>query len=500
MRNIIFISAALSVLPLLTSAQQNTNSVHIRIDANVDGKQINIDTTIADAEDFDVNEYLDELGLGDEMTQLDIDITDGTEMHFDFNQDALQEMINNIQNIEIPEMPEMPDMPALAPMENFTFSNGNKAFLGVMTESVEKNEGVRITEVIDSTAAAEAGLKEGDIITKIDDKTVESPNNLIEILSPYEPGDKVTITYTRDGSSKTVKASLQENHQFMDLSGLGTGLNELHDGLNRFGQQMQIWGDSMRNNFTYEEKGFLGVTIDDMDDADGVIITDIIEGGAAEAAGLKPGDRINTIDNVVMKNFNDVVNTIGAKKPGDVIRINYTHDGKTMDIDVTLKSGGSWSWSGDEEGMNWGAPVPPSPPGITIYSCPEPPVNAYCYSIKDGDKKNISMSIRIIHNGEGENAPASGENSTGAELDPETIQFFPNPTTGVFTLRFNLEQNGDTEVSVRDLAGNVVYSEELKGFEGSYEKTIDLGKAAKGAYFINIKQNDYTATKQIVLQ
>ena len=63
------------------------------------------------------------------------------------------------------------NMPAIAGL------NGNKAFLGVTTEKSE--EGVAITDVTDESAAEKAGLKEEDIITKINDTKIESPEELI---------------------------------------------------------------------------------------------------------------------------------------------------------------------------------------------------------------------------------------------------------------------------------------------------------------------------------
>ncbi|MBC8047569.1 MAG: PDZ domain-containing protein [Fimbriimonadaceae bacterium] len=500
--SILFIAA----IPFLSVAQNNDEQVHIKIDALINGEQINIDTTIDDLGDFDLEEYLEQLGIEDDMSELNIDITDDAAFNFDFNFDemALEEMLQNLENIEMPELPEMPDMPALAPLENFSFSNGNKAFLGVMTETMEKNEGVKITEVIENTAAAEAGLKTDDIITKIDEKTIESTNNLIEILSVYNPGDKVKVTYTRNGKIETSTATLKENEEYKNWEEYEKNWEEWGK---EYEQNWQNWekenGDKWNQNidtnmYKIEERGFLGVIIDDMDNDAGVKISDIVEESAAEEIGLKAGDIINSIDGKEMKNYDDVLEAIQNKKPGDVINVNYSRDGKTNDVKATLKGNQKMIWKnkGDEEGMIWDAPTPGK--GIKVYSCPGP-INAYCYTL-DGEKKSINMSIKVISNTAAAPSPDNSSKSTGSLLDPETIQFYPNPTTGVFSLKFNLNQNGDTEIIIRDIDGKVVYTESLAGFEGSYEKTIDLGQSAKGTYFINIKQNDYTATKQIVLQ
>lgn len=56
--------------------------------------------------------------------------------------------------------------------------------------------------------AATAGLQAGDVITKLGDVTVDSLNALTTALASLTPGSKVTVTYTRDGSSKTADVTL----------------------------------------------------------------------------------------------------------------------------------------------------------------------------------------------------------------------------------------------------------------------------------------------------
>jgi S1-C subfamily serine protease len=51
--------------------------------------------------------------------------------------------------------------------------------------------------------AATAGLKQGDVITKINDETIGQAGSLSSVIGEFKPGDKVTITYLRDGQTKT---------------------------------------------------------------------------------------------------------------------------------------------------------------------------------------------------------------------------------------------------------------------------------------------------------
>jgi len=65
--------------------------------------------------------------------------------------------------------------------------------------------------VLPNTPAAQAGLLEGDIITKIDDNKIKEGQSLISILYKYQPGDKVTITYIRDEQTKTAEIILAKS-------------------------------------------------------------------------------------------------------------------------------------------------------------------------------------------------------------------------------------------------------------------------------------------------
>ncbi|MGW2596005.1 S1C family serine protease [Streptomyces klenkii] len=58
--------------------------------------------------------------------------------------------------------------------------------------------------------ADKAGLKPGDVITKLDDTTIDSGPTLISEIWTHKPGDKVTVTYTRDGKQSTAEITLGE--------------------------------------------------------------------------------------------------------------------------------------------------------------------------------------------------------------------------------------------------------------------------------------------------
>ena len=79
---------------------------------------------------------------------------------------------------------------------------GNEVDLGTM-------EGIYVAKVVEDGAAADAGLKEGDVITHIDGQKVSKFGELQNIIAQKRPGDKITIKYLRKKSAKTATLTLK---------------------------------------------------------------------------------------------------------------------------------------------------------------------------------------------------------------------------------------------------------------------------------------------------
>lgn len=85
--------------------------------------------------------------------------------------------------------------------------------------------GARITGVVPDGAAEAAGLKENDIIIRIDGKEVNSPSELQEFVSRKRPGEKANITYIRNGKETTIPITMRNiaGNTSVVTPGMGTG-------------------------------------------------------------------------------------------------------------------------------------------------------------------------------------------------------------------------------------------------------------------------------------
>ncbi len=95
------------------------------------------------------------------------------------------------------------------------------------------------------------------------------------------------------------------------------------------------------------ERGYIGVSIKDVDSkeakglglekARGVLIQNVIKGGAGDEAGLKTGDVVFSVDGKDVNAANELQTIIGSKRPGETAKLIVFREGKTLDFDVKLK-------------------------------------------------------------------------------------------------------------------------------------------------------------------
>lgn len=100
-------------------------------------------------------------------------------------------------------------------MPMFSYGNGR---LGVTFQTIDAQvaqannlsvtEGALITEVADSSPAADAGLLVNDVITAVNNEAVDEEHTLRDRLIAYEPGDTITLSVLRDGASQDIQVTL----------------------------------------------------------------------------------------------------------------------------------------------------------------------------------------------------------------------------------------------------------------------------------------------------
>lgn len=86
--------------------------------------------------------------------------------------------------------------------------SGNGAFLGVAVQTSSDPQGAELVTVVPGSSAADAGLRRGDVVTKVDSTAIDDAAALGSAIRSHDVGDEVDVTYTRNGTSKTVTVTL----------------------------------------------------------------------------------------------------------------------------------------------------------------------------------------------------------------------------------------------------------------------------------------------------
>ena len=92
-----------------------------------------------------------------------------------------------------------------------TLISGGKvqhAYLGIRVNDNSTGNGAEIVSVVSGSPADKAGLQAGDVITSIDGTTIENGDGLTAAVAAHKPSDVVTVTLTRNGTTKTAKVTL----------------------------------------------------------------------------------------------------------------------------------------------------------------------------------------------------------------------------------------------------------------------------------------------------
>ncbi len=202
----------------------------------------------------------------------------------------------------------------------------NSAFLGVMTE--KNDQGAKITDITEGSAAEKAGLKENDIITKVGDDKITSPDDLYKAVGKHKPDEKVTITYLRDGKQATANTTLGKSDQMRVFSwnAPNTDMDVFRD-----------FGGPRNFAFSWNDKPRLGLSVQDTEEGNGVKVLDVDdEDSPAAKAGLKEDDIITQVNGKAVNSTDDLRESIKELKKGDTVKLTYKRNNQTQTVDVKI--------------------------------------------------------------------------------------------------------------------------------------------------------------------
>jgi len=212
----------------------------------------------------------------------------------------------------------------------------NRAMLGVVTEEVEG--GVKVTELTDESAAKKAGIKEGDIITKIGDTKIEDPDQLSETVRKHKPGEKVAVTVLRDKKEQKITTELGKWKGVSSFS-YGPGQNfkmDMPDYNELLVPRVQATPRMRYGQAWSSGAPRLGLSVQDTDDGKGVKVIDVDEESNAAKAGLKENDIITSFNDKAVNSADEVAKLVKENKDKPTINLKITRNGKPQNVEVKM--------------------------------------------------------------------------------------------------------------------------------------------------------------------
>jgi Trypsin-like serine proteases, typically periplasmic, contain C-terminal PDZ domain len=217
--------------------------------------------------------------------------------------------------------------------DNFFNENENAAMLGVVTEEVDG--GVKITDVTDESGAQKAGLKEDDIITKVDDKKIEDPDDLTKVIRGHKAGEKVTITYLRDKKEQKTTAELTKWK--------GAGFNAFNMKVPNMDFDVMPKIQAMPRNhvapgqyYAFDNRPKLGLSVQDTEDGKGVKVIDVDDEGNAKKAGVKEDDVIMSVNDKEVNSADEVARMVRDSREKGSVMLKIKRAGKIQNIEVKI--------------------------------------------------------------------------------------------------------------------------------------------------------------------
>jgi Do/DeqQ family serine protease len=176
----------------------------------------------------------------------------------------------------------------------------------VKEHELQVNAGAYVSGFAVSSSAKEAGLKEGDVVVKIDETPILSSAALIEYIGRHRPGDKVNVTVNRKGKEVTLPVVLK----------------------NRDGKTGTIKPEDRRGfaSLGLEVEEVDGNVLKKLDINNGVRVKELGSGKLAKYTDIREGFVITKVNEVAVKSVKEFNELLKKKKSGELVILSGTYE------------------------------------------------------------------------------------------------------------------------------------------------------------------------------
>jgi membrane-associated protease RseP (regulator of RpoE activity) len=221
--------------------------------------------------------------------------------------------------------PDTPAPPERAIKEVIAIGDGGYRIGVVLAEinphlrdKLNIDTGILVDDVLEDSPAEKAGIKEGDIIVKVDGKAVSDEKDLRRPLREMEEAKAMNLEVLRDG--KTLNISVMPEKR-------GINIMRHFGGRNYIGVELQELNPDLAPYFQ-------------VDPGAGVLITRVVSASPAEKAGIHSGDVVTALNGKKVTSPEMLRDELQSVKEGESASLTLLRRGKEQKLSVKPESGG----------------------------------------------------------------------------------------------------------------------------------------------------------------
>ncbi len=177
---------------------------------------------------------------------------------------------------------------------------------------VSESEGVLVNEVFEKDPAAAAGIKPGDIITRIEGAVIDSPNRLSRIVAGLPPGATTKVEVVRNQQRMVLDVALSERRDQAVVAAIPQSRTEA-----KLGLDVQDLSAALSEKFKLRESR-------------GVLITKVDPGSLAQSEGLREGDLIKEVNRVDVGSVGEFTSAISKVRRGDTVLLRVLRESRAF--------------------------------------------------------------------------------------------------------------------------------------------------------------------------
>jgi serine protease Do len=177
---------------------------------------------------------------------------------------------------------------------------------------VNEGEGVLVNEVFETDPAAAAGIKPGDILTRIDGTVIDTPNRLSRVVAGLLPGSTAKVEIVRDQQRLVLDVALIERRDHAIITSLPQARTEV-----KLGFDVQDLTQGLADKFKLRESR-------------GVLISKVEPGSLAQSEGLHEGDLIKEVNRVDVGSVGEFSNALSKVRRDETVLLRVLRESRAF--------------------------------------------------------------------------------------------------------------------------------------------------------------------------